>query len=309
MLSVVIPSYNEEKMIGKTAEVMSSILSENGIENELLFINDGSRDNTWEEIKNAADKRANVKGINFSRNFGKEAAIRAGLKNAKGDCVAVIDCDLQHPPEVLAQMYECWKNGFEVVEGIKADRGKESKLHKGFAGLFYGLISKAAGFNMQNTSDFKLLDRKAVDAILSMNESKPFFRALSSWVGFKTARIPFYVQERAEGESKWSAVKLVKYAISNICSFSAAPMQIVTFLGGLSLVLSLVLGIQSLIKKFSGQALEGFTTVILIELIIGSIMMICLGIVGYYIARIFDEIKNRPQFIISDVYCREEKSE
>lgn len=299
-LSVVIPSYNEEKMIHSISNIISSLLESNNISYEIIFINDGSKDKTWEKILKACNKNPNIKGFNFSRNFGKEAAIFAGLTYSSGDCCAVIDCDLQHPPEILLKMYRKWQEGYDVVEGIKASRGKESFLHKIAAKRFYSIISSAAKVDMSRASDFKLLDRKAVDILRSMPEKHIFFRALSSWVGFKTTSVEFHVQEREAGDSKWSTSSLIKYAITNITSFSTAPMQIVTLTGIIFLVFSIILGIQSLYMNFTGQSLEGFTTVILLLLIIGSVIMLSLGIIGYYISKIYEETQNRPRFIVSE---------
>ncbi|MCI6044886.1 glycosyltransferase family 2 protein [bacterium] len=300
-LSVIIPAYNEEGMIGKTTDIITKLLRKNGIENEIIFINDGSKDKTWNRIQTVSNKNDNVRGISFSRNFGKEAAMFAGLSYAKGDCCVLIDCDLQHPPEKIVEMYGLWEQGYEVVEAVKADRGKESFLHRISAKCFYKLISKATNIDMSKASDFKLLDRKAVNALLLVKERNSFFRALSSWIGFKTTQIEFEVQERTVGKSKWSTWALVKYAISNITAFSAAPMQLVTVLGVVMLIASLVLGVEALYEKIIGVALDGFTTVILIQLFSGSIIMISLGIIGYYIAKIYEEIKKRPRYIVSEI--------
>ena len=299
-LSVIIPSYNEEKMIYNISNIISSLLETEKIPYEINFINDGSKDKTWEKIVDVCKENMNIKGFNFSRNFGKESAIFAGLTYATGDCCAVIDCDLQHPPEVLVTMYRKWQEGYEVVEGVKASRGTESFLHKFAAKTFYSLISSATKIDMSNASDFKLLDRKAVDILRSMPEKHIFFRALSSWVGFKTTSVEFHVQEREAGDSKWSTLSLIKYAITNITSFSTAPMQIVTLTGVIFAIFSVILGIQSLYMNFTGKSLEGFTTVILLLLIIGSIIMLSLGIIGYYISKIYEETQNRPRFIVSE---------
>ncbi|SCG87620.1 Bactoprenol glucosyl transferase homolog from prophage CPS-53 [uncultured Clostridium sp.] len=299
MLSIVIPAYNEEKMIWKTTEVVSGIMEREKIPFELVFVNDGSRDQTWEMIEKAAEKNTHVTGIRFSRNFGKESAIFAGLANAEGDCIAVMDCDLQHPPETLVEMYRLWEQGYEVVEGVKRSRGKESVLHRASAGMFYKIMSKAVQIDMSRASDFKLMDRKAVEALLSMPERNAFFRALSSWVGYRTTSVEFDVQERTEGESKWSTWSLIKYAVRNIVGFSSAPLQMITVAGVLTLFFAIVLGIQSLVKYFCGHALEGFTTVILLLLIIGSLIMLSLGIIGIYIAKIYEEVKGRPRYFIA----------
>lgn len=299
MLSIILPSYNEGKNISKASGVISELLASNNIPYELIFVDDGSKDDTWNEIEKASKGNPNVVGIHFSRNFGKESALFAGLAESTGDACIVMDCDLQHPPETLIEMYRLWQEGYEVVEGVKRSRGKESILHKASAGLFYKLISKAVKIDMSRASDFKLLDRKAVDSLLAMPERNAFFRALSAWIGYKTTTVEFDVREREEGESKWSTWSLIKYAITNIVAFSAAPMQVVTIAGVLVFLFAIILCIQTLIKFFMGHAVAGFTTVILLILIIGSIIMISLGIIGYYISKIYEEVKGRPKYIIS----------
>ena len=301
MISIILPSYNEEKMISTAAQVISGIMDKENIPFELIFVDDGSKDKTWEQIELTAKENSRVVGVHFSRNFGKEAAMFAGLEQAAGDCVAVLDCDLQHPPEKLVEMYRLWEEGYEVVEGIKEDRGSESGFHRFAANSFYTLISKATGMDMSSASDFKLLDRKVVDTLNQMPERNVFFRALSFWVGYKKASVSYCVQERTVGESKWSTKSLIKYALTNITSFSSAPLHIVTVLGFIMLGIAVVFGAVSLYQKIIGVALGGFTTVILLLLLSGSIIMICLGIIGYYLARIYDEIKGRPRFIVSRV--------
>ena len=306
MLSVIIPAYNEELSIDKAYYTISDILKSNNINNEIIFIDDGSTDATFEKIKNLSQKESNITGLHFSRNFGKEAAISAGLASATGDCVVVIDCDLQHPPQKIVDMYRLWEKGYDIVEGIKKTRGTENKIHGFAAKSFYSIISALVGFDMSNASDFKLLDRKVVDILNRMPERKGFFRAISFWVGFNKATVEFEVNERLEGNSKWSSVGLFKYALSNISSYSTAPMQIVTVFGFIMLIIFVVFCVWALIDKISGRALEGITTVIIILIFTGSIMMISLGIIGYYVARIYEEIKGRPKYIISSS-CKSEK--
>ena len=232
----------------------------------------------------------------------------AGLERAKGECCVVMDCDLQHPPEKVPEMYRLWEQGFEVVEGIKEDRGEESGLHRFAARSFYDLISRATGMDMSSSSDFKLLDRKVVDALNRMPERNVFFRAMSFWVGFRRAEVRYRVRERVAGESKWSTRALIRYALNNIGSFSSAPLQIITVLGILMLGFALVFGAVALVQKINGTALGGFTTVILLLLFAGSLIMISLGIIGFYIARIYEEIKGRPRYIVSRVCGGEEKT-
>ncbi len=305
MLTVVIPAYNEQETVATAAEEISRVLFTAEIPHELVFIDDGSKDRTWECICAEAQRRCDVRGVRFSRNFGKEAAIFAGLRQAKGDCVAVMDCDLQHPPEKLVEMYRLWEGGAQVIEGVKTDRGRESVLHRGCAALFYKIISRATRIDMSRASDFKLLDRKAVDVLLTMREKRAFFRALSSWVGFRTAQVEYEVRERVAGQSKWSTRALIRYALTNITSFTAFPLHLVTIFGVITLLVSLVLGVIALVQKFMGIALGGFTTVIILLLFIGSLVMISLGIIGYYVGNIYEEIQDRPRYIIAEA-CGEE---
>lgn len=194
MLSVIIPSYNEHENIKRTASVIAGILRENGIPYELIFVDDGSRDDTWREITAASEADPNVRGLGFSRNFGKEGAIFAGLKNAAGDCAVCIDCDLQHPPELIPEMYRLWQGGAEVVEAVKRSRGREGLLHKLFARSFYKMMKSSSGISLDGASDFKLMDRKVINALNELPERITFFRALSSWVGFTVERVEFDVQ-------------------------------------------------------------------------------------------------------------------
>ena len=298
-LSIILPAYNEEGNIARAAEAIGAVMRREGIDAALYFIDDGSTDGTWEAIEKAARESDRVNGVRFSRNFGKEAAIFAGLQMARGECCAVMDCDLQHPPETLPEMYRLWRAGYQVVEGVKADRGKEGAFHRGMAKLFYRLMSAATRIDMSRASDFKLLDREVVDALAALPERNTFFRALSSWVGYKTVEVEYSVREREVGDSKWSTFALFRYAINNITSFTTKPLQLVTILGVVFLILAAVQGVDSLISYLTHRAVAGSTTVILLELIIGSIMMISLGIIGEYIAKIYDEVKGRPRFIVS----------
>lgn len=299
VLSIVLPSYNEEAMIPTTVAVLEEILNQENISHQLIFVDDGSTDGSWEKITQLSKEYSCITGIQFSRNFGKEAAIFAGLACATGDCTAVMDCDLQHPPQTLVKMFRLWEEGYEVIAGVKRDRGKESFMHRLCARIFNGIMSKEIQIDMSAASDFKLMDKKVVKALLAMPERKMFFRAMSSWIGFKTTTVAFDVQDRSAGRSKWSTMSLVRYALNNIAAYSSLPMQLVTGAGVFSLILSLVLGVQTIAKYCSGRAVEGFTTVILLILLLGSIIMISLGIIGYYISRIYEEVRARPRYIIS----------
>ena len=301
LLSIVLPAYNEEQNIANTAAVLKNCLVSAGIDYELVFISDGSKDATFKEIQKAAGADPRIKGAEFSRNFGKEAGIFAGLELTTGDAVIVMDCDLQHPPQVIPEMWEKWQNGAEIVEGIKKSRGEESRGYKLSAGLFYKIMSKLIKMDMNASSDFKLLDRKVVKVLLELPERKTFFRALTFWAGFQTETVEYEVQERQFGESKWSFWSLMRYAITNATSFSTLPLQIVTVMGIASILFSVILAVQTLVKYLFGNAVEGFTTVILLILIIGGFIMLSMGIIGHYISRIYEEVKGRPKYIISKI--------
>lgn len=299
MLSVIIPAYNEEQNIALAAETLSGLFESENISNEIIFVDDGSKDKTYLEICRAAEKSDNVKGVSFSRNFGKESAIFAGLEEASGDCAVVFDCDLQFPPVKIIEMYRLWEKGYEVIEGVKSDRGGGSLMYNMFAKTFYKIMSRFVGVDMQSTSDFKLIDRKVIDALLSLPERNTFFRALSFWSGFNSTQVEFKVEKRANGTSKWNLTKLTKYALSNITSFTTAPLQLITVIGSILLCFMAILAVQTLARYLCGSSAEGFTTVILLLLLIGGSLMLALGVIGYYIARIYEEVKGRPRYIVS----------
>lgn len=298
LLSVVVPAYNECSTVLQCAKTVDGLLSKAKINHEIIFVDDGSSDTTWNEILRANRMYKNSFGVKFSRNFGKEAAISAGLAESRGDCVVVLDCDLQHPPEKIIEMYEKWQDGYEVVEGVKITRGEENIVKKIGAGFFYSIMSKAVGIDMKNASDFKLLDRGAVLTLLNLPERDAFFRALSSWIGYKTTTVRYEVNERSSGESKWSVVKLIKYAITNISSFTAAPMQIVTFLGLVTEIAAIIILILLLSGFFSSEILRGVAMVLIPLCFIGGAIMVGLGIVGYYLSKVFNQVQGRPKYII-----------
>ena len=305
-ISLIVPCYNEETNIKPFYNEILKLFNDsdkNQLDDadfELYFVNDGSKDNTLSEIIELHKKDSRVKCISFSRNFGKEAALFAGIRNVTGDCTVLLDADLQHPPFVLIEMYKKWKEGYEVVEGVKSDRGKETFLHKIFTKVFYGIISKAVGMNMKNSSDYKLLDKKVVAELAALKERNTFFRALSFWVGFKTATVWYEVAERKNGTTKWSTKSLIKYAINNVICFSYAPLHIITVIGVVFTTIGLVFAFDAIVSFFSGKAASGYPTLICIILIGFGGVMVCLGIIGVYIAQIYDEVKGRPQYIIGE---------
>lgn len=297
-MTVLMPVYNEGEIIASSIATTAQVLQQAGIPHDFVLVDDGSKDATWAQLSALAQQRDNVLALKLSRNFGKEGAMFAGLAQAKGDCVVVMDCDMQHPPQVLPQMFALWQGGYQVVEGLKRSRGEESGLSRLAAQGFYGLLKTTSGIDLYNASDFRLMDRQVVAALNSMPERQTFFRAMSTWVGFTRTQVLFDVAPRAGGFSRFSPIKLFKLALDGITAFSAAPLHIVTFSGVLMLLLALVLGIQTLYMKLSGQAVAGFTTVLLLLLIIGSLLLIGLGIIGVYIARIYEEVKARPRYFV-----------
>ncbi len=300
LISVVMPAFNEGRHIHASVETVKNILIENGINYEFVLIDDGSKDDTWKQLSELSAEDKRIRSVRFSRNFGKEAALCAGLDEAKGDAVLVMDADLQHPPKLIPQFVNTWLQGdADIVEGVKSDRGRESRIYRFFATLFYRVLLDATGVDLRNASDFRLLDRKVVDAIKMMPEKITFFRGMSSWVGFERKKIPFEVEDRVQGKSKWTIKGLLGLAVTSITSYSSAPLKFIIWLGAIMLFSSLVLGIQTLVRYLMGDALEGFTTVILLLLFIGSVIMMSLGFIGLYLDRIYHEIKGRPRYIIS----------
>jgi glycosyltransferase involved in cell wall biosynthesis len=299
LLSVVVPAHNEEPGIAHAIEVIVGALASCGMLLEVVIVDDGSRDGTFERITEMSRKDARIKGLRFTRNFGKEAALLAGLRVSTGEAVVTIDSDLQHPPALIPKMIEEWRNGAMVVDAVKRSRESDGPVTRLRAALFNALLSRLGGINLRHASDFKLLDRLVVDAIArELPERQRFYRGLADWVGYRHASIPFDVEARAEGAGKWSLWKLVQLATTAIVSFTSAPLQIVTVLGVLTLVLGVVVGADALIAWFQGRAVSGFATTIITLLVVGSFIMISLGIIGEYIAKIYDEIKARPPYLV-----------
>ena len=299
MITVIMPVYNEGDYIYQNVVTVDDFLNQQDIEHQFLLVDDGSKDQSYKEMCRLADDRPCVSVIRLSRNFGKEAALCAALENAGGDAVLVMDSDLQHPPKYIPEMVRLWKEeGYDVVEGVKADRGKESLGSKLAALFFYRAFRKTTGIDIGVASDFKLLDRSVVEAWKQLPERNTFFRGLSAWVGYKRYAMPFEVAPRAGGETKWTFKSLTRLAVKSITAYTSAPLFIVFWLGILMGIAAVVMAVQTLYMYFSHNAETGFSTVILLLLFIGSAIMISLSIIGLYIAKIYDEVKGRPRYII-----------
>lgn len=301
LLSVVIPMYQEGSHIRSTIMVIERVLIDNNINYEFILVDDGSKDNTWSELKILSKSNDRVSILRLSRNFGKESALCAGLEYAQGDMILVMDADLQHPPEIIPDMVNAWLNeGYDVVEGIKHSRGKENIIYRSCARLFYYLIYKSSDINLGRASDYKLLDCKVVEAWKELPERALFFRGMSAWLGFERKEIEFDVAERVNGRTKWSLLRLIRLAANAITSYTSVPLHCITLLGIIMFIGATLMGAQTLYMKLSGRASDGFTTVILLQLIIGSAIMTSLGIIGIYLTKIYKEVKARPRYLISD---------
>lgn len=297
-ISVVIPVYNEEAAIEHSLAAIAEQLQKTGKSYEIVCVDDGSRDGTLKILEDASQVDGRIKLLPLARNFGKESAMAAGLMEACGRAVLLIDADLQHPPNLIPRMIGLWDEGYDVVSATKEARAKESLLYRAMTGIFNRLMGGAAGGRFQGASDFKLLDRQVVDALASCPEKNRFFRGLVTWVGFRTVDIPFRVQERIAGTTKWSLIGLVRYSLRNLIAFTALPLKMVAALGFGTLVFSAGLAVQTLWRYLSGQALSGFTTVILLQIILGGIVLAGIGVVALYVAEIYDEVKGRPIFLV-----------
>jgi glycosyltransferase involved in cell wall biosynthesis len=301
LLTVVVPAHNEAVGIKHALDVIKNILVSCKVDWEIIVVDDGSQDGTIDRLREFARNDARIKGIRFSRNFGKESAILAGLKFAEGDAIVTIDADLQHPPQLIPLMIDEWMKGAKVVDAVKRSREKDGVFTKARAIIFNTALSKLGGINVQNSSDFKLLDRLVVDTIVNeLPERQRFFRGLSDWVGYSHVSIPFDVQERIEGAGKWTLWRLIELATTAIVSFTSAPLRIVTVLGFITLFFGFFVAVDALVGWFQDRAMSGFTTTIITLLIIGSFIMISLGIIGEYIAKIYDEIKQRPPYLVDE---------
>lgn len=300
LLSVLMPLYCEASSIRSVVEQIRQALSTVDIAYEFVLVDDGSPDNTWEVINQEALMSTRVRAVKLSRNFGKESALCAGLELVRGDVVVVMDGDGQHPPSLLPKMINVWRESeADIVEARKITRGKESAFNKASAALFYRIWNRLSGFELRGASDFKLMNRRTVDALLQMDERNVFFRGMTAWLGFERREVPFEVANRVSGRSGWSFLRRLRLALTGISSFSTFPLQLITFAGVLFLLFAIPLGIETMFMFLTGRALNGFTTVILLLLVIGSCLMISLGIIGEYLARIYEEVKRRPRYVIA----------
>jgi glycosyltransferase involved in cell wall biosynthesis len=300
--SVVIPVWNEGSHLKLSLATIQKTLESLGESYELILIDDGSTDDTWTIIVEESKGCPLLRAVRLSRNFGKESALCAGLEMARGAAVVVMDGDLQHPPPLVLEMARMWREaGVDVIEAVKKDRGSESFVSRIGATLFYTLVDGLSGRDLKGATDYKLMDRKVVDAWLKMKEHSLFFRGMTAWLGFRRKQIFFAVPERIGGQSKWSVFRQIRLAINGVTASSSLPLHFITFAGGVFLLFAVILGIQTLSQKIMGRAVSGFTTVILLLLIIGSLLMISLGVIGEYIARIYEEVKGRPRYVVAQV--------
>lgn len=299
---LVIPVFNEGEAVYANLQAIAATAAaiEPACRLRMLIVDDGSSDGTTGELARycAGDERA--RWIGFTRNFGKEAAIHAGLDHADADAVIVMDSDLQHPPELIPQMVALWRQGLPVVEAWKSGRGEESFASRVFAAAFYALFGYFSGLDLRGQSDFKLLDRRVVEEYRRLPERRRFFRGLMQWLSYPSARLPFVVPPRATGQTSWGRWRLLRYALDNLTAFSALPLQLVSWMGGLTLAVGFVIGGISLYKKWAGVALDGFTTVILLIVFASGVLMLSLGIIGHYLAGIYEELKRRPHYVLKD---------
>lgn len=298
MISVVIPVYNEEKNIKENIREICRYLEK--YEYELILVDDGSRDRTWEFIKELYSEKSSIKGIRFSRNFGKEIALCAGVDYAGGEAVITMDSDLQHDPKYIDELIENWRNGYKIVECTRKKRVNQSLRYKLMAGTFYKILRKLTGLDLANSLDYKIIDRKVVEDIKKLNESNVFFRGFVEWVGYDKKQIEIDVGERKGDSTKFSFKSLVKLATTAITAFSSSLLSLVTLLGMLFMFGAIILGTYTIVNKVLGNAVDGFSTVIILLLIVGSCILFSLGIIGTYIGRIYTEVKMRPRYIVTE---------
>ncbi len=300
--SIVVPVYNEELVVEESYKRLKQVMDSTNEPYELIFVNDGSRDKTAELVSSLCDRDKNVRLINFSRNFGHQTAITAGMDNSSGQAVVVIDADLQDPPEVILDMIAKWKEGYDVVYGQRLKRKGETFFKKITAKLFYRLLSSMTSVDIPvDTGDFRLIDRKVCDVMSSLTEKNRYVRGLVSWVGFKQTAVTYVRDERFAGETKYPLKKMLKFAMDGITTFSYKPLKISTYVGFLVSILSFIYLIVVLcLKLFTDTTVSGWASTLAVSLIFNGVILMMLGIIGEYIGRIYDETKNRPLYIIRE---------
>lgn len=300
--SVVAPVYNEERLLPEFYQRVVNTLEPLGEPFELVLVNDGCRDRSPEIMRELYERDPRVRVVNFSKNFGHQLAITAGADYAQGEAVVVIDSDLQDPPEVIPELIQHWREGYEVVYAVRAERVGETWFKKMTASFFYRLIAQITNVDIPvDTGDFRLMDRKVVDALSQIREHHRFMRGLSSWVGFKQIGVPYRRDARKAGETKYPLRKMLKFALDGITSFSYLPLQLSTYLGFIIAALSVVFIIIAIALRLSGiRAFEGQATTLVMVLFMGGVQLIFLGVIGEYLGRIYDEVKRRPLYIVSE---------
>ena len=298
LVSLVIPVFNEAEGLPGNLPWLLAQAATPGIRFEAVVIDDGSRDATPAILAALAAADPRIRPLLFTRNFGKEAAIAAGLDHARGAAAIVLDSDRQHPPTLIPTMIEHWRQGFAVVEGVKRDRGQADRGAGVPAHLFYRLFAAASGIDLAGQSDFKLLDRCVIDALAALPERRRFFRGLVAWMGYPSARLPFDVPLRVGAGSRWRLSGLIRYAIDGLMGFSDLPLRLIALIGALVLGVAGVAGVMALSQKLAGTALDGFTTVIILLALASGALMSALGIVGLYLARIHQQLQGRPLYLL-----------
>lgn len=303
-LSIVVPCYNEQETIYPFLEATQKVEEQmhNQLTFEYIFVNDGSKDKTLEVLRRVSKQFSNVHYISFSRNFGKEAGLLAGLEAASGDLVTVMDVDLQDPPELLVDMYAKIQEGFDVVGTRRADRKGEPPVRTFFSKMFYKIINMVSDTEMvDGARDFRLMTRQVVDAILDLEEVNRFSKGLFSWVGFDVTYISYENRERVAGETSWSFWSLFKYSMDGFINFSEAPLNLATWAGAFSFIISIIGILFIIIRKLTvGDPVSGWPSLVCIILFIGGLQLLALGIIGKYISKIFLETKKRPVYIIKE---------
>ena len=311
LLSLIVPVYNEEETISLFVNEVTQFYDKNIDQEkykfEIVFINDGSTDQTLNILKDLSTPKFDLITVDFSRNFGKENALFAGIENCKGDIIVPIDVDLQDPLIVIADMLVEYEKGFDVVLAKRANRSSDSFLKRKTAEYFYEVYNKIADYKIEpNVGDFRLIDRKVVDEILKLNENQLFMKGLFSWVGFKSTIVEYIREERSKGETKFNFTKLLKLAIDGLTSFSVVPLKIWLFTGVIIAICSILFGVKIVIEKiFFGIAEHGYPSLICAITLLGGIQLISIGVLGEYIGRIYLETKRRPKFIINNVIKKE----